>query len=1246
MDMSMFRGRLRVSRRVARASIAIVTLSCILGLGWLTMWTSGRSLRAAEHERIAQRSRLIASLVQSHSYIYDPARVEEVVAETPFMRGATAIDSLLLRQFAVTAEGDSNAVVALVGVDGRVQTAIPSNAPLPLASVHPALEQAAHGHGAHTPTFRYAGAISRAVAVPVGGSKPWAVLVEVTPTRGTLGQSFDDHLGALGPGTGGLSELDGNGIAMTSWNPALIGRRLIDPSRLAQLRSGGVRVWTEPSAQGPVLSIAAAPANMGDIDVFQQPTSSLFGDLRQQQHRRFLTVMSLLGASLGALIIFFLWRQRVARRGEAQLNALLTHGGDLVLVASQDHVLRVVSPVLTTLLGHDADAWRGRALEDLVAPEDVGRLDDLFADAKSTTAVLLNVRLRTADGGTRWFDIRATDLNHDRSVGGVVLTCHATDDRKALEDELRFRARHDALTGLPNRVVFTERLEAAWKGWAEAGTQFAVLFLDVDRFKPINDALGHDAGDHALRTVARRLVAAVGDNDRVTRFGGDEFAVLLDGADEATSRAVAQRVLEALRAPIAWDATLVPLDASIGIALSSSSYAQPEELVRAADAAMYTAKQHGGGRYVVATAAVAPHGVSAVLPRVPASPSAQPRAGGSMAPPPTASIALSREVGGPARAPRRRARARVREALPLVVAGALVIALTTFGIAQQRAARDTAALNRLAERKALTTRIAAWSRGFDDPQRLEDLAAQAPWSLTDAGIDRLILQSFAASPAGGTDTVVALATLQGKTIAAVPDSARAPFHPGDPVWTAALQHGGMLIPASNTDGKLRRCFLIPIMQAGKPVAMLSIAPHVVDSLAQRLTHVVGSLGFGEGGMLGMDSTGRVTVAWDPTLLGKQLVDPHALAGLRTGSAAEVPSSPGQVMLVSRETTADVPVAEYMAFQQPANAFYGDLGRGEQLPDLLQIAGIALAIIVLAMANQRRLQAVHRSRAVLDALLQNAHDIMIVVDNHDRATFVSAAIEPLLGTPARQFGEDVLDQIVDPADSERVRQAVGAARDGSRTTLRDVRLVGAEEGRRWFDVSVVGLVAPGQAGHVVVTCHETSEHKELQDQLAFEGQHDPLTGVANRATFTQRLDSLAEARDVNFAVLFIDLDHFKLINDTYGHDLGDEVLRAVARRLRDSIRAGDSLYRLGGDEFAVLVVDVDEQRAIEVAERILRHIDEPIEVAGLDIRIAATIGLARSHPSIAHPETVVRQADVAMYQAKQAGRGRYAIAEDD
>ena len=133
------------------------------------------------------------------------------------------------------------------------------------------------------------------------------------------------------------------------------------------------------------------------------------------------------------------------------------------------------------------------------------------------------------------------------------------------------------------------------------------------------------------------------------------------------------------------------------------------------------------------------------------------------------------------------------------------------------------------------------------------------------------------------------------------------------------------------------------------------------------------------------------------------------------------------------------------------------------------------------------------------------------------------------------------------------------------------------------------------------------------------------------------------------MLFIDLDHFKPVNDTLGHDAGDEVLRTVADRLRTSVRHGDGerpgdmVCRLGGDEFAVLLLDATEDRARATAERILARWPSPSRSRARPSPSGATIGVALSHPGQEHPDRAVRDADAAMYQAKEAGRGRYTLA---
>ncbi|HKP75997.1 MAG TPA: EAL domain-containing protein, partial [Longimicrobiaceae bacterium] len=184
-------------------------------------------------------------------------------------------------------------------------------------------------------------------------------------------------------------------------------------------------------------------------------------------------------------------------------------------------------------------------------------------------------------------------------LGVVHLYADDVTARRAVEDQLRHDALHDALTGLPNRHLFMERLaRAVLQEKRREGYRFAVLFLDLDRFKVVNDSLGHGVGDSLLVVVASRLRGCVRETDTVARFGGDEFAILLDdiGEVEDALRA-ADRIQAALTEPVALSGYELFTSASIGIALSATAYGRPEHMIRNADMAMYRAKAGGAGRH-------------------------------------------------------------------------------------------------------------------------------------------------------------------------------------------------------------------------------------------------------------------------------------------------------------------------------------------------------------------------------------------------------------------------------------------------------------------------------------------------------------------------------------------------------------------------------------------------------------------------------------------------------------------------
>lgn len=212
-------------------------------------------------------------------------------------------------------------------------------------------------------------------------------------------------------------------------------------------------------------------------------------------------------------------------------------------------------------------------------------------------------RLRTREGEYRWVQARALAVRDPVSGQATRIAGSLTDitERKRVEEQLTHSALHDALTGLPNRALFLDRLASAILHRRRRDAyRFAVLFLDLDRFKVINDSLGHLAGDQLLRAIARRLESCVRFGDTVARMGGDEFAVLVDDLEDTSEvDRVAQRIHRELEAPFEVQGREFFTTASLGIALSSPEYERPEEMLRDADTAMYRAKAHGNTDPVV-----------------------------------------------------------------------------------------------------------------------------------------------------------------------------------------------------------------------------------------------------------------------------------------------------------------------------------------------------------------------------------------------------------------------------------------------------------------------------------------------------------------------------------------------------------------------------------------------------------------------------------------------------------------------
>jgi diguanylate cyclase (GGDEF)-like protein/PAS domain S-box-containing protein len=292
------------------------------------------------------------------------------------------------------------------------------------------------------------------------------------------------------------------------------------------------------------------------------------------------------------------------RQSEARFRSLVAHSSDLITVLDVQGIVTYQSPSIQGVLGYSVDEVEGQRFDRLVCESDRPLLAQLISadGSRGSEAHTIECSVRHRDGTILRFEVQYTDLLDDEHVRGAVLNSRDISERKAFEDQLAHQAFHDPVTKLANRALFSDRVEHALMR-AERGTpKIAVMFIDLDDFKTVNDSLGHAAGDEVLQEVGRRLKIAVRPTDTVARFGGDEFAVLLDGVDGSADAAdAAARILRALDLPVEIDGKHVFPRASVGICLVGEDLETPAaaELMRNADVAMYMAKRDSKGSYRV-----------------------------------------------------------------------------------------------------------------------------------------------------------------------------------------------------------------------------------------------------------------------------------------------------------------------------------------------------------------------------------------------------------------------------------------------------------------------------------------------------------------------------------------------------------------------------------------------------------------------------------------------------------------------
>ena len=323
----------------------------------------------------------------------------------------------------------------------------------------------------------------------------------------------------------------------------------------------------------------------------------------------------------------------------------------------------------------------------------------------------------------------------------------------------------------------------------------------------------------------------------------------------------------------------------------------------------------------------------------------------------------------------------------------------------------------------------------------------------------------------------------------------------------------------------------------------------------------------------------------------------------------------------------------------------------QLPMLGLTAGLACLLSYTFHRQEDLTNKLSDAERQYRSLVEQLPEVVFTTSPHAKVTYASPQVQDIIGLPAEELiGMSIadVDRMIHPRDRDEFMEAAGTALAQHKPFSIESRLLkGMTDEYRWVQIHARPITGPdGALTHWLGTIGDIHERKMLEDRVAYQAFHDDLTGLPNRLLLRDRIEH-AIARgirgDSTLAILFLDLDNFKIVNDSLGHQAGDELIQAIAERVESVVRGADTVARIGGDEFIVLLEDLeDEGAAIYIAERVLAALMAELTLKGQVLNVTGSIGIVFSAAADADPDDLIRHADLAMYAAKQRGRCCYAL----